>query len=157
MTLRAARDSLARTMRPSSAARPRSLVLPLAGLFALLASARPAAADVPPPDGYVETCTVETQQGLGGGPCESVSTYHGAVDSAADRALLARGLEPRCAGGGATVGYALYCAGPATSAAPPASQGCGRCEVGTAREGSRARLFALVAAGLLALRLRRRR
>ncbi len=101
---------------------PRKLALLTA--LATFAGARSAAADVPPDPGFVETCTVPTQEGLGGGPCESVSTFHGEVDVQADQGLRARGMIPRCAGGGATVGFALYCSGPATQAPPEQRHGC---------------------------------
>src|SRR4051812_33584523 len=96
----------------------RALGLTLLAVFALPCAA---SADVPPPPGFVETCTVATQQELGGGPCESVATLHGGVAPVDEAPLRARGLTMRCTGGGATVGVAVYCAGVATSA-PPASR-----------------------------------
>jgi hypothetical protein len=65
----------------------RTQALMMAGIVALTAA--PALADIPPPDTYVETCTVAQQQGEAT-ECLSCSAYYGDVNR------CTRLLEPYC-------------------------------------------------------------
>jgi MYXO-CTERM domain-containing protein len=79
-----------------------------------------ASADIPPPQGYVETCTVEHQQGLGRTGCEQCTQSRARPDARSCASLFAnRGKSHVCTGGGATVYHEIWCE--TTPDAPPAS------------------------------------
>lgn len=91
-----------------------------------------ARADVPPDPGYVELCTAARQQ-TPGIRCETCQRVQGRVDAACAQQMASRGWSERCQGGGATVGYALYCSAPPPAGFDPrgdARRGCGSCAVG---------------------------
>jgi hypothetical protein len=75
-----------------------------------------AVADVPPPRGYVEQCTVE-KQAAPGKECVSCAGYHGGREPC--EALEAQGYTKACQTNGASVWTEVMCkAAPAGSAAP---------------------------------------
>lgn len=104
-----------------------SVLVPLALALALPSLAR---ADLPPPPGYVESCTVEKQQGPGDECLVCGDAYHGDVD-ACERKHAATGHTRRCRTSGASVWQEVWCKGGAKTdpaptetkdvAAPPAS------------------------------------
>lgn len=98
--------------------RTRSLVSSVAVLAA--ATLTPAAfADVPPPPGYVETCTVERQQRSGESCMLCGESYHGDRD-ACQRRYEPEGYEMRCRTPGASVWRELWCrTGEPVIAVPP--------------------------------------
>ncbi len=84
-------------------------------LFAVLASlvaaplvvARPADADVPPPPGYVETCTVEQQQ-TNGARCEACRAGYQDANACATR-FASTQLRRRCRTSGASSWTEVWC------------------------------------------------
>lgn len=88
-------------------------------LIALCLSLVPAVAhaDVPPPDDYVETCTVE-KQAVPGLECQSCSAWHGERD-ACDKTLGQEGYRRMCKSWGASAWSEIWCKGEPT--APPPS------------------------------------
>lgn len=130
----------------------------------LFALAPRALADVAPPPGYVEECTVEKQ----GGADKCVlcgDAYHGDVD-ACERKHAASGYEKRCQTAGASTWEEVWCqpgAVPQKSessstppeAAPEKGGGCGACSAPGGSGDAPAAL--LVTAALGAVLLRRRR
>lgn len=122
---------------------------------------RAASADIPPDPGYVEMCTAERQQ-TAGIRCETCQRYHGRVNEACSQQMASRGWSERCQGGGASVGYALFCSAAAPAGFDPRTnvrRGCGSCAVGRAERASeRAGVVVSVLAGLaIAWAGRRRR
>ncbi|MFO0744622.1 MAG: hypothetical protein U1F43_02975 [Myxococcota bacterium] len=91
-------------------------------LLSLLVLAFPLAAraDVPPPDDYVETCTVEkqTKPGL---DCKSCSAWHGEPD-ACDKTLGKDGYAKKCQSWGASSWGEVWCKGTETPAEKPAEK-----------------------------------
>ena len=86
----------------------------LSGLLLGLVIPSLAQADVPPPPGYVESCTVEAQ----GASVECTlcgDAYHGDVD-ACEKKHGPAGFQRRCRTSGASVWKEVWCK---TSAAPP--------------------------------------
>lgn len=92
--------------------RPSSLVLALA----LVAVPGVALADIPPPDDYVETCTLEKQQ-VPGLDCKSCSAWHGEQD-ACDKTLGAEGYRRMCKSYGASAWSEIWCKGEPTGPTP---------------------------------------
>lgn len=86
-------------------------------LVLVLAVSLPASADVPPPPGYVETCTVERQQ-KPGEECRECRAWHGERD-ACEKTLGKDGFERRCSTAGASVWTELWCRNADAPAAPP--------------------------------------
>jgi uncharacterized protein (TIGR03382 family) len=85
---------------------------------ACLAFGATALADVPPPDGYEESCTVERQQ-RPSETCEACrDSYHGDVD-ACERRYTAAGYTFRCRTPGASVWTELWCRDGAAPTTPP--------------------------------------
>lgn len=83
----------------------RPLVLSLAVALSLLASA--AAADVPPPPGYVEQCTPARQQ-LPGTECVGCASYFGSVNKCPEL-LGGAGFTKACQSSGASVWTEVWC------------------------------------------------
>jgi hypothetical protein len=81
----------------------------LAGLALLATAAAPLAtrADVPPPPGYVETCTLEKQQ-KAGEECQSVQPYF-RDRYKGQRELGSKGFTLRCKSSGASVWKEIWC------------------------------------------------
>lgn len=75
--------------------------------FGLLLSATPAAADLPPPVGYVEKCSVEKQRGSAE-DCVSCSTYFAQAD-ACEKQHAPRGYARRCRTRGASTWSEVWC------------------------------------------------
>ena len=75
--------------------------------LALTALASPALADIPPPPGYVEQCTVDKQREAGE-ECVSCSTYHGEPDKC-EKAYGEAGYTRRCRTRGASVWSEVWC------------------------------------------------
>ncbi|MBL8683063.1 MAG: hypothetical protein JNK05_28105 [Myxococcales bacterium] len=104
-----------------------------AALIAAVSSASGVArGDVPPEPGYVETCTVERQQ-TQGVRCENCQRLRGDVDATCAQQMASRGWVERCQGGGATVGFVLYCSAPAPAGfdvRAGRARGCASCSVG---------------------------
>jgi MYXO-CTERM domain-containing protein len=135
--------------------------LALVTLAAALLAGPAARADVPPPDGYVESCTVEKRAAAGGVGCVACGdAYHGAPDACAT-ALAGQGLERACRTRGASVWTEVWCksgagarprevATPTVAGTPPAEKP-GSCAAVPASDAS---LWAL---GVLALAAARRR
>lgn len=74
-------------------------------------------ADLPRPDGWKPTCTIEIEQQKGGGPCEDV---HGWADpDPRQDALKNKGYTKRCTEGGAGSFVAVYCKSAAGSTDAP--------------------------------------
>lgn len=92
--------------------RPSSLVL----VLALIAVPSVALADIPPPDDYVETCTLEKQQ-VPGLECKSCSAWHGEQD-ACDKTLGVEGYRRMCKSYGASAWSEIWCKGEPTGPAP---------------------------------------
>lgn len=102
-----------------SGARPASAVVSFAAIAAVVAVGAPAAADSPPPPGYVETCTLAKQCPTG----LVCSRVQGKIDAACAQTAKDRGLEQRCSSYGATVADVVYC--PKGAPLPPAEKkGC---------------------------------
>ena len=81
----------------------------------LVIGAGVAQADIPPPDDYVETCTVEKQ--APGLTCESCRAWHGDVN-ACDKTLGAQGFRKMCKSWGASSWSEVWCKGEATGPVP---------------------------------------
>lgn len=125
-----------------------------------------ARADVPPEPGYVETCTVENQQGAGEECLVCGDAYHGDVDAC--KKHEATGHSRRCKTRGASVWSEVWCkpgakqdaaTTPPTEiksdkppAPAPASAGGGKCSVVADAGGG----WLLVVLGLALARRRRR-
>jgi hypothetical protein len=75
--------------------------------FAPLAFAGVAHADVPPPPGYVETCTVEQQQ-TGGARCEACRASYQDANACATR-FASTQLQRRCRTSGASAWTEVWC------------------------------------------------
>ena len=80
----------------------------LSGLVLAIAVPSLARADVPPPPGYVESCTVEKQQGAGETCLSCGDAYHGDRD-ACDRQHAGNGYSRRCRTSGASVWTEVWC------------------------------------------------
>jgi hypothetical protein len=138
-----------------------------AALFVAAALSTPAArADVPPPSGYVEECTVE-RQCPGGRSC---GTYHGESNPECAKAAQEAGMEERCHSWGATVGGSVFCPKgapvpkktekPEKSDKPaPRAGGCGGCATSAGGEaiGPASTLAIAIAIGAVVRRVRRTR
>lgn len=75
-------------------------------------------ADVPPPEGYVESCTA-SNYGRGGRECRDCSTYHGNPPTfCADQ--MGAGFTIACRSRGASVWNEVWCRGDAAPAPAPA-------------------------------------
>lgn len=123
----------------------RTLGLAMIAAMAVTSVGSGARADVPPDPGYVELCTAARQQ-TPGIRCETCQRVQGRVDAACAQQMASRGWSERCQGGGATVGYALYCSAPPPAGFDPrgeARRGCGSCAVGKPQS-------SLLTAGVLA-------
>lgn len=84
--------------------------------LALLLAAPVARADIPPPPGFVESCTVEKQKSAGE-RCEYCSgAYHGDT-TFCERQFAGQPLSRRCRTNGASVWGEVWC-GDASAAAP---------------------------------------
>lgn len=95
--------------------KPSVVLLP--GLLLALAIPSVARADIAPPSGYVESCTVDNEQ-VPDKPCLLCGdAYHGDVD-ACEKKHAGAGYERRCRTSGASVWNEVWCK---TSATPPAS------------------------------------
>jgi len=145
-----------------------------------LAFARAAQADVPPPPGYVETCTVAQQQ-TGGARCEECRASFQDASACATR-FASTQMQQRCKTSGASVWTEVWCEtrvatdptvpapapaptpAPAPEASPATSvsaeqadaSSCAVASPGASRASGLA-LFGLVAALCVALRWRARR
>ena len=75
-----------------------------------------ARADVPPPDDYVEECTVEKQQ-KPGMECNTCGAWHGDRE-ACDKSLGTQGYRKMCKGWGASSWTEVWCKGEAKSEDP---------------------------------------
>ena len=84
-------------------------------LLALLASGV-ARADVPPPEGYVERCTVEVCGAEEPKRCRSMKI---GLERPECEALERAGYVSKCRGGGATVGWEILCKPKADTAPTP--------------------------------------
>jgi hypothetical protein len=133
-----------------------------------------ARADVPPEPGYVESCTVEKQQGAGEACLACGDAYHGDRD-ACQRQHAGDGYAKRCQTRGASVWTEVWCkkgagggvaAGPTPApsetkddkpaAAPAASSaGGGKCSVVAGPGGAAGSVSLLVVLGLARRRSRR--
>jgi len=149
---------------------------PLA-IAALLSSAAPALADVPPPDGYVEQCNAARLQ-KPGTECYSCGSYHGSVEKCPNL-LGANGFTKSCQTYGASVWSEVWCrpaGGPAlppdvakevqaptaeqiaAASTPKGRAGCGSCTTAGASGWSSIDMTAVAGlAVILGLRRRRRR
>src|SRR5262245_4424516 len=74
---------------------------------ALLSSAVPALADMPPPEGYVETCSAAQRQ-TPGTECYSCGSYHGSMDKC-PKLLGTNGFTKACQSYGASVWSEVWC------------------------------------------------
>ncbi len=83
-------------------------VLSLAVLLTVACLGGAALADVPPPPGYVEQCTVAKQQKRGAACVSCGDAYHGDRD-ACERSLAPQGYERRCKTRGASVWTEVWC------------------------------------------------
>lgn len=149
-------------MKPSLVALP--------GLVLALVVPSLARADLPPPPGYVESCTVEKQQGAGESCLACGDAYHGDVD-ACQRQHAGDGFARRCRTSGASVWTEVWCKKSAGGPAPaveaktepqPAGKGEGTAGATPASSGSRCAVDAgggsgwlLAALGLVFVRRRR--
>lgn len=79
----------------------------LLSLLFLTATAPMALADVPPPPGYVETCTISKQQGEGE-HCYSCQAWHGDRDACVKR-FEGSDYSRRCRTRGASVWTEVWC------------------------------------------------
>lgn len=157
----------------------RTLTVLVPAVLVALALPALARADIPPSPDYVETCTVENQQGPGETCLVCGDAYHGDVD-ACQRQHAATGHTRRCRTAGASVWREVWCKGgaavppvaapvkaadakpspqarttqPAPAAADSSVAGSG-CSVG-ARGAPGGWMFALVGLGLAASRRRAR-
>lgn len=95
---------------------PRSL-LGLAFGTMLVAIPQIAHADLPKPDGWKPSCTIEIEQQKGGGPCEDVHGW--ANPDPRQDALKNKGYTQRCTEGGAGSFVAVYCKSAAGSTDAP--------------------------------------
>jgi hypothetical protein len=86
----------------------------LACLFIFAPTA--ALADVPPPDDFVEECTVEKQT-VPGLECESCRAWHGERD-ACDKTLGVKGMRRMCESWGASAWNEVWCKGEPTGPKP---------------------------------------
>lgn len=92
----------------------RSLALASLFLSAALFTPPPAArADMPPPDDYVEECTIEKQQ-KPGMECNTCGAWHGDRE-ACDKTLGVQGFRKMCKGWGASAWTEVWCKGEASS------------------------------------------
>lgn len=139
----------------------------LAAVFSILTLAAPAAADIPPPDDYVETCTLARYEAAGGDCLACPGGWDS--DGCADHPDVTEEHERCCSSWGASSNTEVWCAGGCPSVgeeeaepepepepepeadaptnAPGADGGCG-CRVAASRSGLPVALGAL---GLLAL------
>ena len=141
-----ARDTLRSAMRLAA------IVVPLAVLFA----AAPARADIPPPDDYVEPCTLEQQQ-RAGIECVACASTFASMDKCQTE-LAPLGFAHACSTYGASVWTEVWCR-PQGSAAVPvrgpvAATGCSR--AGDHPGGVVTALGLVGLAGAWAMRRRRR-
>jgi MYXO-CTERM domain-containing protein len=142
--------------------------------LAVVLSAAPALADIPPPSGYVEECTLARQQ-KPGTECVGCGSYHGTVEKCSNL-LASSGFTKACQTYGASAWSEVWCrptGGPAlppevakevyvptaaelAASTPPGHSGCGACAA--ARSSGAASVGAAALVGLAALLwLRRRR
>lgn len=94
----------------------------LAAAFAAICTslfASSAIADLPPPPGYVETCTVAKQQ-KAGDECHECRAYHGNADHCSD-SLKEYAFSQRCRARGASTWAEVWCRGssPTAKKVPP--------------------------------------
>jgi MYXO-CTERM domain-containing protein len=115
-----------------------------------------AAADIPPPDGYKESCTLEAYA-KDGRECATCSAWHGGHEQCDP--LEAKGMTSQCKTYGASAWSEVWCGpAPAPKDPPPATQtpkgarGCG-CSTGAAGGAAGGAVALLLG---LALVLRRR-
>jgi hypothetical protein len=92
----------------------RTLGLCVIAIGVLAANAR---ADVPPPEGYVEACTVANEQGPGA-ECVDCRAWHGERDACV-KEWGAKGYKQRCKTYGASAWGEVWCKGDAKPATPP--------------------------------------
>lgn len=90
----------------------------VAGLVLMGGIAR---ADMPPPEGYVEECTVE-KQSVPGLTCESCRAWHGEMD-ACDKTLGVKGMTKKCKSWGASAWDEVWCSGTPTDKQPAEGPG----------------------------------
>jgi hypothetical protein len=127
------------------------IVSPLVVVSALLLAPGAALADLPRPEGWVPSCSLEKEQ-KSGGPCEQCRGW--ASPDPCQEALAKKGYTRRCQEGGAGSYVAVWCQG-AAAAEPPATPGTvrpssGRCGV-SAGLGDRTGLMVLTVALALAV------
>ncbi len=107
-------------------------------------------ADVPPPDGYVEDCTIE-KQSAPGLTCESCRAWHGDRE-ACTKTLGVKGYRKMCESHGASVWNEIWCTGEATkdsAEGPGPTNGSESKKTGC--EGGATSLLALLAVSLARL------
>jgi hypothetical protein len=76
-------------------------------IFAVIVfGSRPAWADIPPPPGYVEKCTVSAEQ-KSGQDCRACRAWHGGREDC--EKLAAQGFTQRCRAGGASTWQEVWC------------------------------------------------
>ena len=109
----------------------------LVGMALSVGYVQPTFADVAPPDGYVEQCTVAKQQGNGNTCIECPNDYRSFATDAGDPCKLqyeGQGYTKACNSYGASVWTEVWCRGGATDAGstvtPPAG-GCSGCRTNT--------------------------
>ena len=112
-------------------------------------------ADIPPPKGYVEDCTLEIQCRAG----RICGTIHGEANADCEKSAIDAGMERRCTSYGATVGSVVYCPQGAPLPAPakvaPGSKGRTGCTI--TQRSSGAAVFMVAAFALCAVLVRRQR
>lgn len=139
------------------------------GLILGLAIASVSRADIPPPRGYVEKCTVKKQEDRRTECILCGDAYHGDVD-ACERQHAAAGYERRCKTSGASVWEEVWCKPSAITTPPtdtnpaapsPASghsggKGCSLVVAGSDGVAGMGWLLAVLGLGLAGSRRRRR-
>lgn len=135
----------------------KSSLVALSGLVLAVSVPSLARADVAPEDGYVETCTVEKQQGAGEQCLSCGDAYHGDRD-ACQRQYAGDGYTKRCQTYGASVWKEVWCKKAAGGSAPAETKteetaGTSRCSV----DGGGGLGGLLAALGLVFVRRRRAR
>jgi MYXO-CTERM domain-containing protein len=120
-----------------------------------------ALADVPPPDGYVEECTVAKKQVSGRSCAACQNDYRSFATSAVDPCqsqYASQGYEKICKSWGASVWTEVWCRGEADAGnevTPPPAGGCG-CRA-SARNARGPFLGMLILGALFATRFHKRR
>ena len=83
---------------------------PAGFLLALLLASAPASADIPPPPGYVEKCTVEQAQARTGHTCEMCGdAYHGDREACVNKYAETQTMSRECRTSGASVWDEVWC------------------------------------------------